>query len=125
MRLKQRPGPLPSRRAFAARVARWTLAALALVLVALVLGMAGYSWSEGLGWLDALHAAALILTGMGPAFTVHTTAGKVFESVYALFSGLVFIGVAAIMLTPVAHRILHRFHLDLEDVGKGERERGS
>ena len=33
---------------------------------------------------------------------------------YALFSGLVFVGVMGIVLAPVVHRFLHKFHVDQE-----------
>ena len=54
----------------------------------------------------------MILGGMGPVSPIKTSAAKVFASGYALFSGLVFIGIMGIVLTPVVHRILHKFHVE-------------
>ncbi len=101
--------PLP---AFLRRVARFVLLDLVVLFVALSLGVAGYHYFEGLNWLDALINASMIDGGMGPVSPLQTAAGKVFASFYALLSGLVFIGVAGILLTPFVHRLLHQFHLD-------------
>ena len=105
--------PLLPRRAFLARVARSGLAALALVAVSLGIGMAGYHSFEGMPWLDAFVNAAMILSGMGPVQELHTSAGKLFAGFYALYSGLALITIAAILLAPVVHRFLHRFHIEL------------
>jgi hypothetical protein len=76
--------------------------------------MAGYHWLEGLSWLDAYLNAAMILGGMGPVAELHTASGKVFAGAYALFSGVVFLVGMGLLLAPVVHRALHRFHLDGE-----------
>jgi hypothetical protein len=43
---------------------------------------------------------------------VHSTVGKWFESLYANFSGVVFLTSVGVLLAPSIHRALHRFHLD-------------
>lgn len=86
------------------------LLGLGLVAVALGIGMAGYHSFEGLRWLDAFINAAMILSGMGPLESPQTTGGKLFAGCYALFSGLVFISLTAILLAPVVHRLIHKFH---------------
>ncbi|MGZ8460561.1 MAG: hypothetical protein ACXWW2_09040 [Candidatus Deferrimicrobiaceae bacterium] len=68
--------------------------------------------------MDALLNASMILGGMGPVAELHTTAGKLFASFYALFSGLVFITVSGLILAPVIHRFLHKFHLEEENRGR-------
>jgi hypothetical protein len=78
----------------------------------LVIGVAGYHDLEGLPWLDALLNASMILSGMGPVNSVRTSAGKVFASCYALFSGVAFISAVGVLFAPVMHRFLHRFHLE-------------
>lgn len=88
----------------------WTL--LPLALGTLGLGMSIYHWVEGLAWPDAFLNAAMLLGGMGPVNQLHSTAGKWLAGVYALFAGLVFIVLAGIMLGPVVHAVLHRFHLE-------------
>ena len=87
---------------------------LGLVLFALGLGMAIYHWSVGLPWTDAFLNASMILGGMGPVndLTRTTTLAKLLAGLYALFSGLVFLVVAGAMIAPLAHAILHRFHLE-------------
>jgi hypothetical protein len=101
-----------SRRAFAMRVMRHFALACCLIAAALGIGVAGYYFLGELSGLDALVNASMILGGMGPVDTLHTTSAKLFESFYALFSGLVFIGVATILIAPFVHRLLHLFHVD-------------
>jgi len=67
-----------------------------------------------LPWIDALVNASMILGGMGPVDPIVSHVGKVFASVYALFSGLLFIGAATLLLTPFVHRVMHKLHLDDE-----------
>ena len=87
---------------------------LPLVLVTLSFGMAIYRGVEGLSWADAFLNATMLLGGMGPVDKLHTEAGKWLAGCYALFAGLVFITVAGVMLGPVVHAVLHRFHLEQE-----------
>jgi sterol desaturase/sphingolipid hydroxylase (fatty acid hydroxylase superfamily) len=98
--------------AFVARLARHLLAAVALLFASLLLGMAGYMSLENLSAIDAFLNAAMLLGGMGPVNAPVTSAGKIFAGGFALYAGLVFIVVAALIVTPVAHRLLHKFHWD-------------
>jgi hypothetical protein len=100
------------RRAFLGRVARGVLWGTVLVLASLAVGMVGYHALEGLVWADAFLNAAMLLGGMGPVNPPLTLGGKLFAGFYALYCGLLVILVAGIVLAPVAHRILHRFHLE-------------
>lgn len=109
---EHRSKPLLPRIKFFFRVLRHGLVALSVVLMALGIGILGYHGLEGLPWIDATLNAAMILGGMGPVNPLHTPAGKLFASAYALFSGLVFIGVMGLLFAPFAHRLLHRFHLE-------------
>ena len=109
---EHRKSPLISTAAFAMRVIRHLLLALLIVAIALGAGVTGYHFLGKLTWIDSLLDASMILGGMGPVSTLHTPTAKVFASIYALFSGLVFIGVASLLILPFVHRILHRFHYD-------------
>jgi hypothetical protein len=80
----------------------------------LAIGIVGYHEFEGMAWVDATVNAAMILGGMGPVNELHTNAGKLFAAAYALFSGIVFLVAIAVLLAPVVHRFLHRFHIDLD-----------
>jgi len=101
--------------AFAGRMALHALTALALVALSLLVGMLGYRQFENMSWLDAFLNASMLLAGMGPVATDSLTdAGKLFAGLYALYSGLVVIAVVGIMLAPVVHRMLHRFHWEEE-----------
>jgi hypothetical protein len=110
---EHRKQPLLSRAAFLGRLARHGGFALGIVAASLALGMVGYHSLEGLPWIDALLNSAMLLGGMGPVNELHTAAGKLFASFYALYSGLVFLVVAGVLLAPVFHRILHQFHVEL------------
>ena len=98
--------------AFLRRVLSHAAAALLLIGGSLALGMAGYMHFEGLAALDAFLEVSMLLGGMGPLQAPVTPGGKVFAGLYALYGGLVFVAVAAIVLAPMVHRVLHRFHLD-------------
>jgi hypothetical protein len=91
-----------------------------LLVVALAAGVSGYHFIAGFGWVDSILNASMILGGMGPISppTLDTRAAKLFASIYALFSGLVFIILMGIVLAPLAHRMLHKFHLAEEDLGE-------
>ena len=90
--------------------------AAVLIGFALSIGVLGYHHLGGLGWVDSLLNASMILGGMGPVDALKTDGAKIFASAYALFSGIVFIGVIGIILAPFAHRALHLFHLDEKDL---------
>jgi hypothetical protein len=87
----------------------WTTAVL---FVSLTIGVVGYKFLGPMSWIDALHNASMILSGMGPVVTIQTNAGKLFSSFYALFSGVVFITNIGILIAPVAHRFFHKMNLE-------------
>lgn len=81
------------------------------IIFALFIGVAGYHWIGGLGWVDSLLNASMILGGMGPVDVLNTTSAKVFASAYALFSGLIFVLAMGIVLTPMFQMLMKRFKL--------------
>ena len=103
---------------FIRRLAGYIGIAILLILVALFIGIAGYHWIAGLSWVDSLLNASMILGGMGPVNSLTNAGAKIFASVYALFSGLVFIAVMGIVFSPIVHRMLHKFHIDDKDFQK-------
>jgi hypothetical protein len=114
--LEKRSEPLLPAHLFAARLFFNTLGVLVLLAAVLAIGVAGYAYFEGMSFIEAYANAAMILSGMGPLTPLKTDEGRLFAGTYALFAGLTFVFAAAMLLSPVAHRILHRFHLD-EDNG--------
>ena len=107
----------------AAHMVTRAFALLPLGIATLGFGMAIYHWVEGLPWADAFLNAAMLLGGMGPVDPIHTTAGKWLAGSYALFAGVVFLVLAGVMLAPVMHHVLHRFHLERDSSkngGKGQ-----
>jgi hypothetical protein len=109
---RQGLAPLPT---FARRVARSLLWALGVILAALAVGVAGYHWIAKLSWIDALHEASMILSGMGPVNQLDSHGAKIFASAYALLCGLVFLVVMGIVLAPILHRVMHRLHMDEDE----------
>ena len=109
---ERRHQPLLPFNMFLRRILHNVFIAGGVAAVALGIGILGYRFTENLPWIDALLNASMILGGMGPVSELHTTAGKLFASWYALFSGVVFITSAGILVAPVLHRFLHHFHLE-------------
>jgi hypothetical protein len=109
-----RERPPISRRRFLRRLLLHAVLAMGVVLVSLVIGMAGYAGFEGMGWRDAFLNTAMLLGGMGPVDPPQTPGGKVFAGCFALYAGLVFLFAAGLMLAPVMHRLLHKFHWEGE-----------
>jgi hypothetical protein len=107
--------PLLGRMKFLIRVFWHLLAAVVTLISSLGVGVLGYHLTEHLSWIDALLNASMILGGMGPVDPIKTVAGKLFASFYSLFSGIVFLVVAGILVAPLAHRILHQMHLVREE----------
>jgi len=101
--------PLPR---FAKRVFAHVFFASTIVAGSLAIGIAGYHYLGGLRWIDAFLNASMILGGMGPVDPLVTPAAKLFAGLYALFAGLLFIGISAIVFGPFIHRLLHHFHLE-------------
>jgi hypothetical protein len=95
---------------FVGRLARHAAFAFALTLLSLAIGMAGYMYFEDLPWRDAFLNSAMLMGGMGPVDAPKTPGGKLFAGIYALYAGLVFLIIAGLLLAPVVHRFLHRFH---------------
>lgn len=110
----RRHPPIP-RVHFIRRLLGHFLAATAVLCTSLFGGMAGYEYFEHLGWRDAFINSAMLLGGMGPVNAPQTDGGKIFAGVYALYAGLVFLIVSAIIFTPVIHRVLHTFHWEPGD----------
>lgn len=101
---------------FVRRMAASVVMAGILIAVALFIGVIGYHLIAGFDWVDSILEASMILGGMGPVNALATTGAKMFASGYALFSGLVFIAIMGIVLAPVTHRMLHKFHIDEDDM---------
>jgi hypothetical protein len=91
---------------------RNSIIGLLLIAAALCIGILGYHFSEKMSWIDSFLNASMILSGMGPAATLKTTAGKLFAGFYALFSGLAFIAIVVIMLSPMIHKFFRKIHLE-------------
>jgi hypothetical protein len=101
-------------RAFLRRAGRHALGAFLILFVGVGIGTVGYRVTAGLSWVDAFLNAAMISSGMGPVDQLTTTTAKLFAGIYALFSGLIFIGVVGVALAPWLHRLFHLVHLDEE-----------
>jgi predicted Na+-dependent transporter len=106
--------PLLPLRAFYRRMLRSLAFSFSLLIGTVLTGSAAFHFIEKFPWLDSFLNCALIMTGVGTVRTVNTAAGKVFTGIYSLVSTLVFFTILAIIFTPLLHRLLHKFHLDVE-----------
>lgn len=110
--LEHKSKPVISRKAFTHRLLKWTSLTFVLVALSLYVGVAGYHYLENMPWIDALLNASMILGGMGEVDALKTNAGKVFASFYALYSGFFLIICGGLLMVPVFHRVLHKFHAE-------------
>ena len=108
---KQKLVPLST---FYQRVLKNIMLAFLILGICLLIGVFGYHYTAKANWLDSIHNASMILSGMGPVIEINTVSGKIFSSFYALFSGIVFITNIGIILAPALHRMYHRLHLEEE-----------
>lgn len=109
---EKRSEPLLSKKLFYKRIFNHFWLGLIIIFISLAIGILGYHITKGLSWIDSLLNASMILGGMGPVDSLKTSAGKIFASFYALFSGVIFLVVVGIIIAPVVHRFLHRLHVD-------------
>jgi hypothetical protein len=112
LRYEHRSQPILPRPLFIRRIGGHLLVAVLVVGFSLAIGMLGYRILAGFSWIDALLNAAMILGGMGPVNEITSLPGKLFAAAYALYAGVAFLAVAAVLLAPFAHRLLHRLHAD-------------
>jgi hypothetical protein len=83
-----------------------------LIAASVLMGMIGYHMIAGLGWVDSFLNAPMLLGGMGPVNELTGNASKIFAGLFALYAGLVFVVVSGLLLAPMLHRVIHRFHWD-------------
>ncbi len=115
---ESRRSPLLPRRRFLRRLGVHVAIGAAILCGSLLLGIAGYMYFEDLAWQSAYLNAAMLLGGMGPVDPPKTDAGKLFAGTYALYAGLVFLIGVGIVLAPLAHRLMHRLHIEEGAEGK-------
>ncbi len=109
---EHRKQPLATKATFYQRILKNIIIALFIMAVCLIIGIVGYHYTDNIPWIDSLHNASMILSGMGPVVEIKSDTGKIFSSAYALFSGIVFITNVGVILAPAVHRIFHRLHLE-------------
>jgi hypothetical protein len=102
-------------RDFVVRLLKHFGISVVLVIASLGAGMLGYHHWNHSAWIDAFLNASMLLGGMGPVGDMVYPAGKIFAGIYALYAGLVFLVSLALIITPVIHRVMHRFHLGDND----------
>ncbi len=107
----KRQPPL-SRRLFMQRLLRHGLVSVLVIAGSLLFGVVGFHVTEHYSWMDSYLNAAMLLGGMGQVDKISTEGGKLFAGTYALYAGLVVIVIMGLMLAPVIHRVLHKYHWD-------------
>ena len=106
---KQKVAPLPK---FLARMGRYGLFSMALIVFSILVGTVGYRVLCELPWIDSFYMSCMILTGMGPVADMNSDTAKVFSSLYALYSGVAFLSITAVFFAPIIHRLLHILHVE-------------
>ena len=107
--------PLLPRWAFYARMAQSGAVVAGIIAFSLFVGSAGYHYLGGLPWIDSLLNASMILAGMGPVDPLKTASAKLFATFYALYSGVAFLTIMAVLMAPLLHRLLHKFHMEISE----------
>ena len=102
---------LASKQTYYKRLVKSFIIAVCFLAISLVIGIIGYHYLGELGWLDSMHNASMILGGMGPVDPIKTNSGKIFASIYAIYSGVSFLTAFSILIAPAFHRLLHKFHI--------------
>lgn len=106
--------PVASRSEFVARISINFIVAALVVTVSLVVGMVGYHYLFGITWDAAFENASMILSGMGPVSPAPNWNARIFSGLYALYSGLVLVMTSGLILAPIAHRVLHKLHVQCD-----------
>jgi hypothetical protein len=118
MKLEQRKQKVVPVTHFLIRLGRYAVFALLLIAISVVIGTFGYHQIAQLPWLDSFYMACMILTGMGPVAEMTSNNAKLFSSFYALYSGVAFLSITAVIFAPIIHRLLHILHVQ-DDEEKG------
>ena len=115
LKYEHRKSPLLPASKFYQRLITNFFLALVLIAASLTIGIVGYMSLAHLPFPDALENASMILGGMGPVDPLHSDAAKYFASFYALFSGITFLSIIAVLVAPILHRAMHKFHIETEE----------
>lgn len=107
--------PLPHKKHFYSKLLKSVVIGSLFLIGSLAIGIIGYHYFFKIGWLDSLLNASMILTGMGPVDKAETDSAKLFSSVYAIYSGVAFLTSVAVIFSPVVHRFLHKFKIEVEE----------
>ena len=106
---------LPHKKHFYNKLKKSVTIGSLFLTISLIVGVVGYHHYFNISWLDSLVNASMILTGMGPVDKAETDSAKIFSSIYAIYSGVAFLTSVAVIFSPVVHRFLHKFHIEVDD----------
>lgn len=117
LRLEGPCEPMAPPAVFTKRLLASTGVAFVVIAISLAIGVVGYHQLVHSGtWIDCVYSASMILGGMGPVGKDPTDdAGKLFASMYAIYSGVTLLTSVGILLAPAIHRVLHHFHVPVDD----------
>ncbi|MDD2679320.1 MAG: hypothetical protein PHO03_00755 [Candidatus Omnitrophica bacterium] len=107
--------PLLPKEKFFLRLARNVIISLLLLVATILFGTIVFHFAEKLSWIDAYLNSVMIMTGVGTVSSINTAFGKLFTGIYSILSTFIFFAILAIIATPILHRLLHKFHLDIKD----------
>lgn len=117
---ESRNAPLLHAAHFRRRLFLHIVYALLLIVATLLLGALGLWLFNDFSWHDALMNAAFIVGGIGTYMMPTTALGRLFFAAYGFFVALVVMATLGVILAPIAHRIMHKFHLD--EIGSDDEE---
>ncbi len=116
MKLEMKSQQVVSVNRFVIRMLKYVGFASILIAISVGIGMIGYHHFADIGWIDSFHMSCLILTGMGPVVEMKSVGAKLFSSFYALYSGVAFLSITAVVFSPIIHRLLHILHVEDEEL---------
>ncbi len=116
MKLEKKSQQVVSVNRFVIRMLKYVGFAGVLIAISVGIGMIGYHHFADIGWIDSFHMSCLILTGMGPVVEMKSVGAKLFSSFYALYSGVAFLSITAVVFSPIIHRLLHILHVEDEEL---------
>jgi hypothetical protein len=107
--------PLLARNIYLRRLVYTGLITISILAIWVIIGMIGYHFLDDLPWIDAFVNTGMLVGGMGPINILTNPPAKIFAGFYAILSGVLFLSAFAVMMAPIFHRFIHKFHLETDE----------
>lgn len=109
-----RHSPLISRAQFHRRLIAHLLVALGVLVLSLAIGVAGHMYFDDMGLVSAVVASTTLMSGLGLSILPDSVSGQLFASLYGIFCGYIYVATSGIIIAPLLHRMLHKFHMAVD-----------